>query len=281
MNITVIGLGAMGAPMAQHLLSAGHRVTGFARNPNKFETSLSTLVQAGLLPSSDLQTSVSDADFVILNVTSTDDVLEVMSAIAPVLAPDTLVIDHSTISPDGARAAAALHAKFVDAPVSGGEVKAISGELVGMVGGADSDVESAVGIFAAYIQSHVHMGDVGTGQVAKLCNQIAQVINIQGIAEAMKFAEIQGADQHKVLQAISGGMAGSQMLNLMGPKIADREFGAGIQARLHAKDFGLAAQALGDDAGPALLATQSQLQRLMDNHWGTQDTSVLYQLLKG
>lgn len=113
-----------------------------------------------------------------------------------------------------------------------------------------------------------------------MCNQIAQVINIQGIAEALKFAEINGADQHKVLQAISGGMAGSQMLNLMGPKIANRDFNAGIQARLHAKDFGLAADALGEQAGPALRATLGQLQRLMEKGWGQQDTSVLYQLLE-
>ncbi|MGB0958288.1 MAG: NAD(P)-dependent oxidoreductase [Litorivicinus sp.] len=281
MNIAFVGLGAMGRPMAQHLMDAGHHLRLFARNREDFDGKLSTLISAGASAHHSIPSAVADCDALIINVTSTEDVLDVITAAAGSLPPHALVIDHSTITPEGARNAAKHHPRFVDAPVSGGEAKAISGELVSMVGGDASDVAAAWQLMQAYVKSHVHLGPVGAGQVAKLCNQIAQVINIQGIAEAMKFAELQGVDQHAVLEAIRGGMAGSQMLDLMGPKIAARDFTAGIQARLHAKDFGLAASVMGADAGPALRATQGQLEQLMSQGLGTQDTSVLYQLLEG
>lgn len=98
MKITVIGLGAMGAPMAGHLLTAGHEVTGYARDPNKFEGPLADLVAGGLIQSHDLSRCAESAAVVIINVTSTDDVLQVIKGIAPSLSPNTLVIDHSTIS---------------------------------------------------------------------------------------------------------------------------------------------------------------------------------------
>ena len=106
---------------------------------------------------------------------------------------------------------------------------------------------------------------------------------IEGIAEAMRFAAAEGADLSRVLQAISAGFAGSRMLDLMGPKMVARDFAAGIQARLHAKDFGLAAEAAAD-AGlqlPALAAVHAQLQQLMALGLGQRDTSALLQVLEG
>jgi 3-hydroxyisobutyrate dehydrogenase-like beta-hydroxyacid dehydrogenase len=127
-----------------------------------------------------------------------------------------------------------------------------------------------------------HIGGVGDGQVAKLCNQIAQVINIQGIAESLRFAAANGANTQKVLEAISGGMAGSKMMDLMGPKMVQRDFKAGIEARLHAKDFFLV-KAVAEKQGidlPALQTVAEQLQVLLDAGWGYDDTSSLLKVLE-
>lgn len=274
MNIAVIGLGAMGWPMAGHLKNAGHDLLLYTRSPEK----VASLSERGAVTQSIAECC--NADCVVINVTGTADVIEVTTALALDLQPGTLVIDHSTIDPAGARVAAGLirdaGGQFVDAPVSGGEVAAIEGRLVGMVGGDADAVASAEAVFNAYIKSYVHMGPVGSGQVTKLCNQIAQVINIQGICEAMHFADQHQVDKAKVLEAISPGMAGSAMLNLMGPKIASGDFAAGIQSRLHAKDLNIAADTM---TTPALAATVAQLNTLMEQGLGQSDTSALFTLL--
>lgn len=277
MKIAVIGLGAMGLPMARHLFAAGHELILHTRRSERLDE-LSELGHA--------TTQLKDccqAQCIVVNVLGTQDVLEVCTALALDLAAGTLVIDHSTIDPAGARVCAGLiqdaGGAYVDAPVSGGEAKAITGELVSMVGGDAEQVAAAAKVFSAYIQSHVHMGDAGAGMVAKLCNQIAQVINIQGICEAMHFADHHQVDKAKVFEAIRHGMAGSQMMDLMGPKIAAGDFSAGIQSRLHAKDLNIAAESLGQ-ATPALKPTLGQLNALIEAGRGTDDTSALFEMIK-
>ncbi len=127
-----------------------------------------------------------------------------------------------------------------------------------------------------------HVGPAGSGQLAKACNQIVQVVNIQGIAEAMHFARENGGDLEKILAAIAPGFAGSRMLELMGPKMAKRDFSAGIEARLHAKDFGIVKE-IADREGihmPAVTLVAGQLQALMEKGWGYDDTSSLLRVLE-
>jgi 3-hydroxyisobutyrate dehydrogenase-like beta-hydroxyacid dehydrogenase len=171
---------------------------------------------------------------------------------------------------------------WLDAPVSGGEQGAQDASLSIMVGGDAHTYARALPLLRLLGRTITHIGPAGSGQVAKLCNQIVQVINIEGIAEAMRFAQAEGADLQRVLAAISAGMAGSRMLDLMGPKMATRNFAAGIQARLHAKDFGLAADAA-RDAGldlPALHVVRQQLDTLMALGLGQDDTSALLRVLE-
>lgn len=276
MTIAFIGLGAMGWPMAGHLNDAGHDLLLYTRR----DDAMAHLAQRGQVTRG--LGKCAQAEIIILNVTGTDDVLGLVRELAQTLKPGNLVIDHSTIDPAGARVAAGLirdaGGEFVDAPVSGGEKGAIAGNLVSMVGGQADAVARAASIFSAYVQSHQHMGEAGAGQVAKLCNQIAQVINIQGICEAMRFADQHGVDKGQVLTAIQGGMAASAMLDLMGPKIASGDFSAGIQSRLHAKDLNIAQDSAGENS-PALRATVAQLNALMDAGMGMDDTSSLYRLL--
>jgi 3-hydroxyisobutyrate dehydrogenase-like beta-hydroxyacid dehydrogenase len=126
------------------------------------------------------------------------------------------------------------------------------------------------------------MGDHGAGQVTKACNQIVQVITIQGIAEAMLFARQNGVDCAKAVDALMSGFAGSKMLGLMGPKMARRDFAAGIEARLHHKDFSLIMDAVTDARlpMPATAVVHQQLSRLMERGWGTMDTSNLLRVLE-
>lgn len=285
LRIGFIGLGAMGLPMAMHLQRAGHRVRGWVRNAQRVDE----LERAGIGCAASPAELAAQSDVVFTNVTSTEDVEQVLLGADGVVrgaAPALLCIDHSTIAPQGARRIAAALAEhgvgFVDAPVSGGVRGAQQATLSIMVGGSERDFERALPLLRLLGSTVTYMGPSGSGQVTKLCNQLVQVVTIQGIAEAMRFASAEGADLQRVLQALSAGFAGSRMLDLMGPKMASRDFVAGIEARLHAKDFALLAQAAAA-AGlelPALRVVQGQLQALVREGWGRDDTSSLLRVLE-
>ncbi|MEQ9490855.1 MAG: NAD(P)-dependent oxidoreductase [Alphaproteobacteria bacterium] len=289
-TIAFIGLGTMGRPMAQHLQKAGYSLRLWARRPETYETDLKPLIDDGAVGCSSPKEAATGADIVITMVTNTQDVANVLldgdnPAVAGASA-GVLCIDHSTIDPAGARAIAKrLKEKgigFVDAPVSGGVWAAEDGTLAIMVGGEKEDLDIALPVVDTYAKAVTVIGGVGDGQVAKLCNQIAQVVTIEGVAEAMHFANANGADAGTVLSAISGGMSGSRMMDLMGPKMVARDFEAGIQARLHAKDLVIASEAA-ERAGtdlPAVRQTVAQLQRLLDRDWGRKDTASLLRVLE-
>ena len=289
-TIAFIGLGNMGRPMAGFLLKAGHQLRIYARRPEVFQNEAKHLIEAGAVACSSPAEAAQGADFIITNVMGTQDVADVLHAGAAAAIQTAksgaICIDHSTIDPQGAKDIAAVMASkgvaYVDAPVSGGVKAATEGTLVMMMGGSDQDVAKAKEIVKNYAKTITHIGGVSHGQVAKLCNQIAQVINIQGVAESLRFAQANGADLQKVFEAISGGMAGSRMLDLMGPKMVSRDFKAGIEARLHAKDFFLVKDAATKRHldMPALQTVAVQLERLMESGWGYDDTSSLLKVLE-
>ena len=284
-TLAFIGLGAMGGAMCGHLHRAGYTLRVYARDPAKRERARASGMHVCDSPAE----AARGAAFVFSNVTSTPDVGQVLLGEQGVIhgaEAGTVCIDHSTIAPAGARDFARQLAErglsFLDAPVSGGEKGAREASLSIMVGGETEVYAQALPLLRLLGSTITRIGPAGSGQVAKLCNQIVQVINIEGIAEAMRFAAAEGADLPRVLQAIAAGMAGSRMLDLMGPKMAGRDFSAGIQARLHAKDFGLAAEAA-SHAGlqlPALRVVQAQLDRLMAMGMGHDDTSSLLRVLE-
>jgi len=289
-TIAFIGLGNMGRPMAGFLLKAGHQLRIYARRPEVFQNEAKHLIEAGAVACSSPAEAAQGADFIITNVMGTQDVAEVLhagsDAVIQTAKPGAICIDHSTIDPQGAKEIATVMASkgvtYVDAPVSGGVKAATEGTLVMMMGGSDQDVAKVKEIVKNYAKTITHIGGVGHGQVAKLCNQIAQVINIQGVAESLRFAQANGADLQKVFEAISGGMAGSRMLDLMGPKMVSRDFKAGIEARLHAKDFFLVKDAATKSNldMPALQTVAVQLEKLMASGWGYDDTSSLLKVLE-
>lgn len=284
-TVAFIGLGAMGAPMVGHLIRAGHSVRAFVRRPEAADAARELGAEPCFTPAE----AARGAAVVFTNVTSSEDVREVLLGKDGVIegaAPGTICVDHSTISPivtrEIARALAAKGIEALDCPVSGGTIGAQAATLTIMVGGKADILEAVRPLLECLGKTITHIGDSGAGQVAKLCNQIAQVVNIEGIAEAMRFAGAQGVDTGKVFQALSTGYAGSRMLDMMGPKMVARDFGAGIESRLHAKDFGLAAD-IAEEIGlelPAMRATATQLGELMQQGWGKDDTSSLLKVLE-
>ncbi|CAG2136023.1 NAD(P)-dependent oxidoreductase [Cupriavidus numazuensis] len=284
-TVAFIGLGAMGSHMVRHLLAAGHTVRAFVRRPEAAEAARALGAEPFFTPAE----AARGASVVFTNVTSSEDVREVLLGESGVIhgaAPGTVCVDHSTISPivtrEIATALAARGIEALDCPVSGGTAGAEAATLTIMVGGKPDVLENVRPLLALLGKSITYIGGNGAGQVAKLCNQIVQVVNIEGIAEAMHFAAAQQVDTGRVLQAISTGFAGSRMLDLMGPKMVERDFAAGIEARLHDKDFGLA-QDIAQEIGlklPAMQATSTQLQSLMEHGWGKDDTSSLLRVLE-
>jgi 3-hydroxyisobutyrate dehydrogenase-like beta-hydroxyacid dehydrogenase len=285
-TIAFIGLGNMGGHMARHLMCAGHTLRLYARRAEVMQP----FADAGAYAASSSADAARDADFIMTNVTTTSDVESVLlgeeGAIHGAKA-DAIACDFSTIDVDATRALAKkLAAKlvhFLDCPVSGGTKAAEAGTLSIMVGG-DAEVLARARPLLQVLGINIwHMGDVGAGQVTKLCNQIAQVVNIQGIAEAMLLARRNGVDCSKVVDALMAGMAGSKMLDLMGRKMAARDFAAGIEARLHHKDFALLHElgASQNISMPAVDLVYAQLEKLMQHGWGKMDTCNLLRVLEG
>jgi 3-hydroxyisobutyrate dehydrogenase-like beta-hydroxyacid dehydrogenase len=284
-SVAFIGLGNMGRPMVEHLLRAGHAVRVHARRPQ----AMAPLVEQGAVATTSAAEAARGAEVVMTNVTAGADVEQVWlgpQGAATTAARGSLALDFSTIDVATTRRLAARLARqdvtLLDCPVSGGVKGAQAATLSIMVGGPAAALERARPLLEVLGRTITHIGDHGAGQVAKACNQIVQVVNIQGIAEAMLFARAQGVDPQVMLTAISAGFAGSKMLDLMGPKMAARDFAAGIEARLHQKDYGLIV-AMAREAGlgmPAVALVAQQLDRLVEQGWGQLDTSALMKVLE-
>jgi len=284
-KIAFIGLGNMGGNMVRHLMRAGHSLSVFARRPEAMQPFVSQGARAAASPAD----AARDADFIFTNVTATADVGQVLLGEQGVIhgaRAGAVVCDFSTIDVrETRRFARELDNKgieFLDCPVSGGTRAAEAASLTILVGGRADVLARARPLLEKLGANIFHMGDVGCGQVTKACNQTVQVISIQGIAEAMLFANANGVDGHKVVEALMSGFAGSKMLGLMGPKMANRDFDAGIEARLHHKDFGLVMN-MADQQQlpmPALHLVHAQLEKLMQHGWGNMDTCNLLRVLE-
>jgi 3-hydroxyisobutyrate dehydrogenase-like beta-hydroxyacid dehydrogenase len=284
-TVAFIGLGNMGGNMCRHLIAAGHQLRVFARR----EDAMTPYVELGAVATNSPAEAAQGADFVFTNVTATADVESVLLGAGSVIesaAPGTIICDFSTIDATATRAIAAQLAEreisFMDCPVSGGTKAAEAGTLTIMVGGTEDNLAKARPLLEKLGSNIFHMGAVGDGQVTKACNQIVQVVTIQGIAEAMLYAEVNDVDLNKVVEALMSGFAGSKMLGLMGPKMASRDFAAGIEARLHHKDFGLVADAAAKQhlPMPATALVHQQLSKLMEAGWGKMDTCNLLRVLE-
>jgi 3-hydroxyisobutyrate dehydrogenase len=241
-----IGLGIMGGPMAGNILKAGFPVTVWNRTASRAEP----LAEAGATVAATPREVAEKSDIIITMVTASEDVREVTlgdDGIIDGAKSGSVVVDMSTISPQVTREIAdALKAKgidMLDAPVSGGDVGARNGTLSIMVGGDADVVERVRPVFEAMGKKLTHIGANGAGQTCKLVNQILVVGSNMAMAEALTFAMKAGTDVSKVLEAVSGGAAGSWQLSNLGPRILKRDFAPGFSIRNQQKDLRLAIEA--------------------------------------
>ncbi|MBU3632061.1 2-hydroxy-3-oxopropionate reductase [Polynucleobacter sp. AP-Feld-500C-C5] len=250
LKLGFVGLGIMGAPMAGHLVNAGHQVFINTR----------TKVPADLASSKAIQCKspkevAESADIIFTMVPDTPDVEKVLfgeNGIASGLSKGKVVVDMSSISPiatkEFAKKINALDCDYLDAPVSGGEVGAKNATLSIMVGGDESVFNKVKPIMDLMGKNINLVGANGDGQTAKVANQIIVALNIEAVAEALLFASKAGADPAKVRQALMGGFASSKILEVHGERMVKRTFDPGFRIELHQKDLNLAlnsARALG------------------------------------
>jgi 3-hydroxyisobutyrate dehydrogenase len=240
MKVAFIGLGVMGFPMAGHLAAAGHDVAVFNRTPAKADA----WVKAhGGRAGQTVAETVRDCQIVALCVGNDDDVRAVLAAALPAMAQGGVVIDHTTASAKLAREAAemalGLGRSFVDAPVSGGQAGAEKGQLTVMAGGDQAAFDRAEPVMRAYAKAIQRIGGPGSGQLAKMVNQICIAGVVQGVAEGLHFAKKAGLDTDLVLAAISKGAAQSwQMENRWGT-MAEGRYAFGFAVDWMRKDLGL------------------------------------------
>lgn len=239
-KIGFIGLGIMGKPMAKNLLKAGYDLIVC----DIVKASVNELQKAGAQVAETPKEVALQADIIITMLPNGPQVKQVVLGSNGVIEganPGSIVIDMSSIAPLISREIAVVLAEkgieMLDAPVSGGEPKAIDGTLSVMVGGKKAIFEQCHDIMKAVAGSVVLTGDIGAGNVTKLANQIIVAINIAAISEALALASKAGVEPELVYQAIRGGLAGSTVLDAKAPLILDRNFNPGFRINLHIKDL--------------------------------------------
>ena len=261
LKLGFIGLGVMGAPMAGHLLNAGHLL--YVQTRSKLPPAL---IDNGATVCTTARGVAERADIVFLMLPDTPDVEAVLFGeygVASGLARGKTVVDCSSIDPIAtrgfARRLAELGCDYLDAPVSGGEVGAKAASLSIMVGGTEASFERVKPLFELMGKNITLVGNVGDGQVCKVANQIIVALNIAAVAEALVFAAKAGADPARVRQALMGGFASSRVLEVHGERMIKRTFAPGFRIALHQKDLNLAlqgARALGVALPQTAMATQ-------------------------
>jgi len=282
-QIGFIGLGVMGRPMAGHLLAAGHRL---AVN-NRSRAAVDELVAAGAVAGITPADVARQSDIVITMLPDTPDVESVIAGPGGVLEglrPGAVVIDMSSISPAATRELAARiatrGATMLDAPVSGGEIGAKSATLSIMVGGDATAFERVRPILACMGNPEriVHIGvEPGSGQICKICNQIAIGGALAGVSEAFALAREAGVDATKVRQALLGGFAASRVLEVHGERILTGNFAPGFRARLYQKDLRIAGETAASHgvAVPATAVVTDMVDRLVSEGGGDLDYSAI------
>jgi 3-hydroxyisobutyrate dehydrogenase len=292
-EVSFIGLGVMGYPMAGHLAVAGHRVTVFNRTAEKAERWLEEYGDAGSGGHERAKTparAAAAADMVLACVGNDQD-LEAITlghqGAFSGLRKAAIFVDHTTVSADITRRLAKQAAErgngYLDAPVSGGEVGAQSGQLTVMVGGRPEDFATAEPVIQSYAKKVALMGPVGAGQTTKMVNQICIAGVVQGLAEAIHFALQAGLEPDKALEVLSAGAAQSWQMDNRWPTMARGEFDFGFAVDWMRKDLDIVlaeAARLGLEL-PLAALVNSFYQELQDIGAGRQDTSSLIRRFTG
>jgi 2-hydroxy-3-oxopropionate reductase len=284
-RIGFIGLGIMGRPMAQNLMEAGYELVLYNRTIEKAEE----LAGNGTAVAGSPKEVAESSDIVITMLPDSPQVEEVVAGKDGVLEgikEGSLIVDMSTISPMVTRELAAKveerGASMLDAPVSGGDVGAQQGTLSIMVGGSEEDFERAKPLFEVMGQTIAHVGKTGAGQTAKAANQIVVALTIEAISEALVLGSKAGIAPEKIIEALSGGLAGSNVMEAKKEKFLEHDFNPGFRVELHHKDLGIALAA-GREYGVSLPVTavvDQMLEVLKAKGRGDRDHSAILTLIE-
>ncbi len=288
MKVGLIGLGIMGKPMAKNILKAGYDLTVNDLN----QANVDEVVKAGAKSASNIEIGQT-CDVVLTMLPNSPQVKEVMlgeNGVAAHMRPGTVFIDMSSINPMASKEIAAELAKrgieMLDAPVSGGEPKAIDGTLSFMVGGKQEVFDRYKPLLETMGASVVRCGDIGAGNTTKLANQIIVACNIQALSEALVMAKKAGVDPELVFQAIRGGLAGSTVMEAKAPMMLAGNDKPGFKIDLHIKDLNNALECAHSVGAPVPMtaAVQEVFQWLHHHGFGQDDHSSIikyYKMLTG
>jgi 3-hydroxyisobutyrate dehydrogenase len=281
MRVGFIGLGAMGSHMARNLARAGHLSGVWNRTGEK---SRALAAELGITAADSPEGVAQGAEAIVLCVSADRDVLDVVTAMLPSIAPKALVLDCSTVSAETARRSAELlhsrQAEFLDCPVSGGVEGARDATLAIMVGGSAEAFERAQPILTSLGKTITHFGPTGSGQAAKATNQIMCAGIIEAVSEAMAFARAQGLPLDKVVDTLGKGAGSSWYFVHRAPNMVRGAYPAGFRVRLHAKDLGICR-----DMAARFGVTLPVVERMLDEYaelvsrgYGDEDISATFRL---
>ena len=284
-RIGFVGLGIMGGPMAKNLMEADYELVLYNRTKEKAEE----IAGDGATVADNPREVAENSDIVVTMLPDSPQVEEVLAGEDGVLegiGEGSLLVDMSTISPvvtkELAEKVAERGASMLDAPVSGGQPGAEEGSLSIMVGGSEEDFERMRPLFDVMGSAATHVGPVGTGQVVKACNQIVVALTIEAVSEALVLGSKAGVKPEKVVEALSGGLAGSAVMEAKKEKFFSHDFDPGFRVELHHKDLGIALAA-GREYGvtlPVTAVVDQMLQDLKMRGRGDLDHSAILTLIE-
>ena len=284
MKTGVIGLGAMGAPMACNLHRAGHLAAIWNRSLEKAQQLGSEL---GVPVAASPAALAEQCELIILSVSADEDVLQIIEAISPGLSAGKIVLDTSTVSRETSQQAAALlkqnNTAFLDAPVSGGIEGARKGTLAMMAGGDSAILDQIRPVLDSIAARVEHMGPVGAGQSTKAVNQVMAAGINQAVTEALAFAQALDLPMDKVIEVVGSGAAGNWFLDHRGPSMTQGSFEPGFRVALHHKDLAICQKMAEqfDVALPVIEMTLIHYRRLMAAGFGDEDISALFREKRG
>jgi 2-hydroxy-3-oxopropionate reductase len=284
-KVGFIGLGIMGKPMAKNLMEAGYELVLYNRTLEKAEE----LAEDGAEVAANPREVAENSDIIVTMLPDSPDVRNVVvgeNGVLEGIKNGSLLVDMSTISPvvteELATKVKERGASMLDAPVSGGDVGAEEGTLSIMAGGSEEDFERAKPLFDAMGQTVTHVGPTGAGQVTKAANQVVVALTIEAVSEALVLGSKGGVAPEKVLDVLSGGLAGNKVMEVKREKFLSHTFDPGFRSELHHKDLGIALAA-GREYGVVLPVTAIVDQMLLvmkKKGWGGEDHSALLRVIE-
>ncbi len=284
-KVGFIGLGIMGKPMARNLMEAGYDLVLYNRTREKAEE----LASEGAEVAADPSEVGEKCGVVITMLPDSPDVREVVAGESGLLEginEGALLVDMSTISPvvteELAQKVGERGASMLDAPVSGGDVGAIEGTLSIMVGGSEEDFERAKPLFDVMGSTVTHVGPTGAGQVTKAANQVVVALTIEAVSEALVLGSKGGVAPEKILDVLSGGLAGNKVMEVKREKFLSHTFDPGFRSELHHKDLGIALAASREYGVvmPVTAIVDQMLLEMKRKGWGGEDHSALLRVIE-